>query len=158
MIMTVDTVLKGHDLFRSLTVDETHSIGSFSSVKRFEKDEAVFQRNDPAGHVFMLMAGSVGLHLPASMADVSFVVSKIEKGELFGLSPLLDSQRYTASARCLEKTELLSIEAAPFRELLRSNQPVGFNIMNRVAHIYFSRYMSVLENLQGVVGQISLIR
>lgn len=156
--MAIDTVLRGHDLFRSLTVDETHAIAGFSSVKKYRADEAVFQRNDPAGHVYMLLSGSVGLHLPASMADVSFVVSRINKGEIFGLSPLLDSQRYTASARCLDDTELLSIEAAPFRELLRSNHMVGFDIMNRVAHIYFSRYMSVLENLQGVVGQISLIR
>ena len=106
----------------------------------------------------MLMNGSVDLRLPAQSHDFNLVVSRIEKGELFGLSPLLDSDRYTATAHCKEACELLSIEAKPFRELLKRNSLVGFNIMNQVAHIYFYRYINVLKNLQGVVGQISMIR
>ena len=86
------------------------------------------------------------------------VVSRIETGELFGLSPLLDSPRYTASALCRENTELLSIEAGRFRELIRNNPLVAFDTMNRVAHIYFNRYIEVLKSLQGVVNQVSLIR
>jgi signal-transduction protein with cAMP-binding, CBS, and nucleotidyltransferase domain len=156
--MTVDRILKGHDLFQSLNVDEAHRISQFSSVKTYEANETVFRYNEAARHVFMLMNGSVDLRLPANPPDFSFVISRIEKGELFGLSPLLDSQRYTASAQCREKTELLSIEAAPLRELLRSNYPVGFNVMSQVAHIYFTRYINVLQNLQGVVSQISMIR
>ncbi|MCP4686018.1 MAG: hypothetical protein GY867_11335 [bacterium] len=73
------------------------------------------------------------------------------------MSPLLDSPRYTSTAQCREVTEVLSIEAKPLRELLRQNPQVGFEILNRVAHIYFSRYIDVLKNLQGVVNQISLI-
>ena len=105
----------------------------------------------------MLLEGSVDLRLPANPPDYSFVIARIEQGELFGLSPLLDSERYTASALCRGDTDLLSIEAVPFRELLRANDLAGFNIMNQVAHIYFTRYIDVLKNLQGVVNQISMI-
>ena len=156
--MTVDRILKGHDLFQSLNVDEAHRISQFSSVKNYKAKDNVFNFNEAASHVYMLMEGSVDLRLPANPPDFSFVISRIEKGELFGLSPLLDSQRYTASAQCREDTVLLSIESAPLREMLRANYPVGFNIMNQVAHIYFTRYINVLQNLQGVVSQISMIR
>ena len=156
--MNIDGLLKGHDLFRSLTPNEANQLSSFSSVKKCSANEIIFRYNDVADHVYMLMTGSVHLRLPASPQDVSLVISTMEKGELFGLSPLLDSPRYTATALCSEDTEVLSIEAKPFRELLMGNCMVGFNVMNQVAHIYFHRYINVLKNLQGVVNQISLIR
>jgi len=156
--MSLDGILKGHELFRSLGVDQAHEISSFSSVKKFEAKETVFSYNDPAGHIYMLMEGAVDLRLPAEGQEFSLVISKMEKGELFGLSPLLDSPRYTATAQCDAATELLSIEAKPLRELLKNNSLVGFEIMNQVAHIYFNRYIEVLKKLQGVVGQVSLIR
>lgn len=155
--MAIDNVLKGYDLFRSFTVEEAHQISEFSSVRTYEPNEMVFEYGVTAGHVFMLMTGAVKLRLPAEAQDLSLVISNIKKGELFGLSPLLCSQKYTASAQTTEKTEVLSIDAADFRELLRSNDHVGFSVMNQVAHIYFTRYIDLLRNLQGVVSQLALI-
>jgi CRP-like cAMP-binding protein len=156
--MSVDRILKGHDLFQSLSVEEANKLSGFSSVKKYEAGERVFDLDGQATHVYMLMSGSVRLVLPASPADLSFAISEIEKGELFGLSPLLGSSRYTSTAHCAEASEVLTIEARPFRELLQKNCPVGFDIMSQVAHIYYSRYIGVLKNLQAVVSQIPLIR
>jgi hypothetical protein len=50
------------------------------------------------------------------------------------------------------------VEADRFRELIRNNPTVAFDTMNRVAHIYFNRYIDVLKCLQGVVTQVSSIR
>ena len=54
--------------------------------------------------------------------------------------------------------EVLAIEAKPFRELLINNQHVGVEVMKQVAQIYFSRYIDLLKNIQGVINQVSLIR
>ena len=156
--MGIDKVIKGHDLFRALTVNEAHRISDFSSMKKYQPDEFIFKHSDEGFHVYMLMEGAVYLRLPANPPEFSFIISKIGKGELFGLSPLLDTQRYTASAQCMEPTEVLVIEAQPFRDILINNCSVGFAIINRVAHIYFTRYIEVLKSIQGVLGQISLIR
>lgn len=156
--MSIDTMLKGHDLFRSLSVEETHRISDFSKVRTYAGGEVVFEFGSQCFHIFMLMDGLVDLRLPANPPEYSFVISKIEKGELFGLSPLFDSRKYTSTALCREKTEVLSIEAKPFRELLQKNHLAGFNIMSQVARIYFGRYIDVLKNLQAVVSQIPLIR
>lgn len=155
--MGIDRVLRGHDLFSLLHVDQMNQLSRFSSVKQYQPGDLVFAHNDVAGHVYMLMNGGVQLQLPSGQADVSFAISNLARGELFGLSPLLDSPHYTATAVCTDTTELLSIEAKPFRLLLQDNCQVGFQIMNRVAHIYFSRYIEVLKNLKGVVNQLSLI-
>ena len=156
--MIIDKMLKGHELFASLNVDEVNKLSTFSSVKEYKADEMIFELNQSCSHFYMLMEGVVYLQLPANPPEFSFTVSKIEIGELFGLSPLLNSPRYTSTAKCYEKTKVLSIEAKPFRDLLLENCPAGLDIINRVARIYFTRYLEVLKRLQDVISHISLIR
>ncbi|MFH1723749.1 MAG: cyclic nucleotide-binding domain-containing protein [Elusimicrobiota bacterium] len=156
--MNVQSVLRGNELFGALSVDEVGRISAFSVAKEFKKGEMIFACDHPGTHFFMLMDGLVYLQLPANPPEFSFAISRIQEGELFGLSPLLDSPQYTCMARCSVDTKVLSIEAGPFRELLRENAQTGFAIMNRVARIYFNRYIEILKKLDDVVGQISLIR
>lgn len=156
--MSIEKMIKGHDLFRSLSVDEVHLIGRFSSVKDFRAKDLVYDYNAPCSHVYMLMDGTVHLQLPANPPEFSFAISKVEKGELFGISSLLEAPRYPSSAKCATDAQVLSIEAKPFRELLQKNASVGFTIINQVARIYLGRYIELLRRLQDVVSQISLIR
>jgi len=156
--MSADDTLKGHDLFRSLSVEEAHRLSGFSAKRRYEAGDTIFKCEQAGDHVYMLMKGTVNLRLPSEPADYGIVASKVKVGELFGLSPLLDSPQYTTTAQCTEATEVLAIEAQPFRELLRNNCPVAIDVLNRVARIYFARYLDVLKNLQAVVNQIPLMR
>ena len=156
--MNIDMMLKGHELFASLNGDEINQLSTFSSTKEFRADETIFKYNQVSSHFYMLMEGLVYLELPASSSEFSFAISKVEKGELFGISPLLKSPCYTSTAKCYRDTKVLSIEAKPFRELLQLNCQVGLNIINHVAHIYFTRYLDVIKKLQDVVNHITLIR
>jgi signal-transduction protein with cAMP-binding, CBS, and nucleotidyltransferase domain len=155
--MSIDLMLKGHELFASLNVDEMNQLSNFSSVKEFKADESIFAYNSPSSHFYMLMEGSVYLKLPVNPQGLRFAISKVEKGELFGISSLLKSERYTSTAECHEDTKALSIEAQPFRELLQLNCPTGMEIITQVAHIYFTRYLDVIKKLQDVVNQITLV-
>ena len=62
--MSIDTILRGHELFASLNVDEMNELSSFSSVKDFNADETIFEYNSPSSHFYMLMEGLVYLQLP----------------------------------------------------------------------------------------------
>jgi len=154
--MSIDMMLKGHELFASLNVDEINQLSTFSSVKEFKANEIIFEYNQASTHFYMMMEGLVYLQLPVNPRDFRFAISKVEKGELFGISSLLKSLRYTSTAQCYEDTKVLSIEAKPFRRLLQLNCPAGLNIINQVAHIYFTRYLDLVRRLQDVVGQITL--
>jgi signal-transduction protein with cAMP-binding, CBS, and nucleotidyltransferase domain len=150
-------MLKGHELFASLNVDEINQLSTFSSVKEFKSDEIIFKYNQKSSHFYMLMEGLVYLKLPVDPQEFRFTISKVEEGELFGISSLLKSLRYTSTAQCYEDTKALSIEAKPFRELLQLNCTAGLDIINQVAHIYFTRYLDVVKRLQDVVNQITVI-
>ena len=87
--MSIDMMLKGHELFASLNVDEINQLSTFSAVKEFKADETIFEYNQASSHFYMLMEGLVYLQLPVNPQDFRFAISKVEKGELFGISSLL---------------------------------------------------------------------
>lgn len=156
--MIIDQVLKGHELFATLGVDEIHKLSKFASERNFKAGDTIFEYKQVCNHFYMLNKGLVYLLLPASPKEFSFAISKMEIGELFGLSPLLNATRYTASAKCYEATKVLSIEAKPFRELLQQNSLVGLDIFNQLARIYYARYLNLLKKLQDIVSQVSMVR
>jgi len=155
--MSVQTILKGHELFHHLRVEEVDKISSFSERKTFQRDEFVFKYEEKAEKIYLLLEGSVHLRLPSRPEEFSIVVAKPEKDDLFGLSPLLGSDRYTLEAKCPEKSEVLAIDAKKFRNLLETDPRMGFYIMSEVGRIYFDRYIQLLHKLQSIVLQIPLI-
>ena len=155
--MSIGGMLKGHDLFSSLSAKEVDRVSQISSVKNFEPGETVFKHGTRGTHIYLLLEGRVYLRIPTTPEEVSLVTSRVEKGEVFGLSPMLGSDHYTASAHAEGQASVLAIEAKPFRDTLQSNCTAGFAVMNHLAHVYFSRYINTLKNLQSIVNQIPLI-
>ena len=84
--MGSNQLLKGHELFRSLTIEEADRLSNFSATRRFDTEQVIFNFNAPSTHVYMLMKGAVDLRLPGDQGGSDLVVSKIAIGELFGLS------------------------------------------------------------------------
>jgi CRP-like cAMP-binding protein len=155
--MSVQTILKGHELFHHLRVEAVDKISGFSERKTFQRDAFIFKYEEKADKIYLLLEGSVHLRLPARPEEFNIVVAKPAKGDLFGLSPLLGSDRYTLEAKCLEKSEALAIDAKKFRNLLETDLNMGFFIMSEVGRIYFDRYIQLLNKLQSIVLQIPLI-
>ena len=150
--MSDETILKGHDVFASLTVDEINTLSTFSSVKEFSARDVIFENDLAAFHVYILMEGLVYLQLPAKLPEFTIPISKVEKGEMFGISPLLGSPRYTLAAQCYKDTKALAIETEPFLELLQQNRLASQDIMTRVANIYFARYLDIIKRMQNIAG------
>jgi len=152
--MTVAKILQGHELLKNLTMEEVDRISKFSERKKYKENDTIFLHEAEAAHVYILLEGRVLLRLPAKPDDFRIVIARIEEGELFGLSPLLGSAKYTSEAQCARDTEVLAIEAHKLRELLQADCLAGFYIMNEVAQAYFTRYVELLGRLQGIVTQI----
>ncbi len=152
--MKAESFLKGHELFRSLNVKDADQLSNASSTKEFHGGETIFQCGAPSSHVYMLISGDVHLMLPAEKNSPGIVLAKVGRGELFGISPLLQSSRYTTTAMSVGDSQVLAIEARVLREVLGRNSTVAIDVLNKVARIYFERYLELVKDLQGVVNQI----
>ncbi len=155
--MSVKAIVKGQDLFASLTPEEVHNVSRFSSVKKFERGDVVYRCGTPASHLFILLKGRVLLRLPTQGQENGLAFSKAESGDFLGLAALAGSERYTVTASCLEPSEIQVIEVRPFKELLYANPRVGLQVMSAVAKNYCDRSVGALQRLQAIVSQIEFV-
>jgi CRP-like cAMP-binding protein len=155
--MSVIKMLKGHQLFQSLSFEEVNEISAFSGIKDFEKDEKIFDSGGIGSHFFVMQEGCVNLRLPAEAHEASLMVGRMEKGDIFGLAALLGAGRHTTTAQCAEPSKVLAIEVEPLRALLKRNSPVGLHIMSVAAQAYFTRYIETLRRVQKVINEIAAI-
>jgi CRP-like cAMP-binding protein len=153
--MSVVKILKGHDLFRSLPLEDVERISTFSSVKSYGKGEIVHQRGDQASHTYILVEGRVSLLVPGWTDEPSLVVARVGKGELFGIAPLLGAESYTSTAQCKTDCDVLAIEARQLKEILGRNAAVGLHLMGKVAQAYFERYTENLDRLQRILKEVA---
>jgi CRP-like cAMP-binding protein len=155
--MTVASILKGHELFRNLTVEDVDRISRFAELRAFDKGDTIFLLGQKSDKVYILQSGTVYLRLPAEPEEFRIVVAKLGDYDLFGLSPLLGSEVYTLEAQSASDCEVLAIDAQKFRSLLEDSAASGFYIMSEVARLYFERYVELLKRLQNIVLQIPVL-
>jgi len=152
--MDIKAVLTGHDLFALLSPEEVTWVSGLSSEKRFRKGEIIYRKDTPTSHFFVVLEGEVKLRLPGTRDRLDFAVSKLRKGELFGLSPVLGFERYTVTAVAESDTTLLAIEAQPFLAGLKADPVVSSAFLAAVLRTYYARYLNLLKTLQGVATQL----
>jgi CRP-like cAMP-binding protein len=150
--MSIASILRGHEFFHNLGVEEVEAVSGFSEKLRFSRDDQIFSYGQKADKVYLLLEGAVLLRFPPGRTESQMIIARIEKGELFGISPLLGTEAYGADAVCVEDAEVLGIEAGQLQGLLQEDCMAGFVIMSEVAKAYFDRYRGLLRNLQGLVS------
>ncbi len=153
--MDIGNLLKAHDVFRSFSPKQVDAFTAFCSAKTLDEGDVVYGTDKLATHTFVLLDGQVHLHLPGAPGNAGIVVSRVQKGELFGIAPLLGCERYTTRAVCAAPSKILYIEARPLMEMLKDNGQVGQDIMRSVARGYFDRYRQLADRIQRVVTELS---
>ena len=155
--MSDPKTLTGHELFGSLLFEDVDRINRFSEVKDLAEDEFVFEPGKEDAHIYMLMEGKIHLRLPARAHEASIGIGLIERGDIFGLAPLLGAGRHVTGARCAEPCKVLAIEVAPLRKLLEQEHAIGFHVMSLAAQTYFMRYVESLTRVQAVINEIAAV-
>jgi CRP/FNR family cyclic AMP-dependent transcriptional regulator len=153
--MGIASILKGHEFFHNLGLEEVEAVSGFSEKLCFSRDDQIFSQGQKADKVYLLLKGAVLLRFSSGKAESRMIIARIEKGELFGISPLLGTEAYGADALCAEDAEVLGIEAGQLQGILREDCMAGFVIMSEVAKAYLDRYRELLRSLQGVVSGLS---
>jgi len=132
-------LLKRTELFEGLVESQLHEILSHSITKSYPERESLFIQGEEANHIFILIKGAIDLTVKTK-EQMNFIASKIEKeGAVFGTASLVKPFRYNVSATCLIPSEVLMIDAQWLRNRMKEDPKMGFEIMERLATLYFNR-------------------
>ena len=131
--------LKKTELFETLTEPQLNALLSQCSVKTCREGDTIFRHGEEAASLYILIRGGIDLIVKAQ-EKIDFMTSKIEKeGAVFGTAALMEPYQYNVTAVCLKPSEVLSIEAGPFKKAMENDPAMGMEVMRKLAAIYFNR-------------------
>ena len=85
----------------------------------YKKDEIVFRQGESPTHIYIVESGRVRLFIEEDYTPLQMF--EFHPGECFGESSLIGIMPHTASAICIEKTELIVLSKAALHSLYKDD-------------------------------------
>jgi signal-transduction protein with cAMP-binding, CBS, and nucleotidyltransferase domain len=142
--------LEKHELFGRLNPNEIKRLSAASSVARLKEGDRIYSEGVPASHLFVLIKGRAELKRPTK-GGLNLLVDDLIAGSIFGVSSLMEADRYLLNAECVEDSDVLKIDGKVLRQILDENPAVGYAMQRRVSQVFFNRYLNAMERLQTIV-------
>lgn len=113
--------------------------------RHFARDEVVFHHGDEAGHVFMIIAGTVKISVPDETGR-EVVIALERGGDVFGELALFDDAPRSATVTAITETSALALGRADFMAVLEHNPDAMRRMLMMLAKIV-RRSTSHVEDL-----------
>lgn len=130
--------LKNLELFEGLSELELKKLEGISDLVEFSKGSFVFTENEEARKLYAVLEGKVAVQLETGRHQAA-VVHIAVSGEAFGWSAMVQPYRFSASARCVEDSKVVTVDGESLRGFLKDDCHIGFVIMEKLAQIISNR-------------------
>ena len=144
-------------LFDLLSDEQLEEIAKITEKKRYKIHEHIYERGNPAKHLFVVKRGLVSLRRIDPGDEFGIAFETREPGGLFGAASFMKPQEYTLTAICLEDTEVMAIDGEKLFELCGKDPAMGYQLMLKIAQIYLERYKIAKRSLHDMVRTPTVI-
>jgi CRP-like cAMP-binding protein len=124
--------LSGSELFSSLPEDALARVAGRAVPVRLERNNTLFAEGDEASEMYVVRSGRVGIAKRSPDGRES-IVALMEPGDVFGEMPLFDREPRSASARALERTELVRVPYDVVRAELEAQPGALWDVVALIA-------------------------
>jgi CRP-like cAMP-binding protein len=144
-------------VFDLLSDEQLAEIAKITEKNSYKIHDHIYERGNGAKHLYVVKKGLVSLRRIDPGDEVGIAFETREPGGLFGAASFMKPQEYTLTAVCLEDTEVMAVDADKLFELCEKDPAVGYQLMLKIAQIYFERYKSAKRSLHDVVKTPTVI-
>jgi len=145
------------ELFGLLSDEQLEEVAKITEKKSYKIHDHIYERGNAAKHLLVVKKGLVSLRRIDPGDEVGIAFETREPGELFGAASFMKPQEYTLTAVCQEDTEVMAIDADKLFELAEKDPAVGYQLMLKIAQIYFERYKTAKRSLHEMVRTPTII-
>jgi CRP-like cAMP-binding protein len=124
--MQCASLLASSELFSSFDEEALSRVAKAASTAHLERNEVLFEQGDEADALFVLCSGRIGIGRRSPDA-------LMEPGDLFGEMALFDQAERSASARALERSDVLRIGFGAVRSELEARPEVLWDVVELLA-------------------------
>ena len=131
--MSIISILKDSDFFRSTSDDLIDKLARMSKVEHYDKGDLIFAEDNPCTGMYVVAAGAIKVYKigPDGREHVLHVA---EPGETFGeVAMFLGSVGYPAYAGAVKKSSVVFIPKRLMLELLESRPELAFQVLGSLA-------------------------
>jgi signal transduction histidine kinase len=147
------------DLFSDLPHDALDTIARLAVPSDYRTGEKLFQEDDDAEYLFLLLEGRVALEKRVQLGRTGTprqaTISVVGPGNTVGWSSLVPPYNYTSSGVCVEACRALTIRGGELRAYLDKETEIGARIYHRVASIVRSRMANATSTLTYFLSIVS---
>jgi CRP-like cAMP-binding protein len=133
----LERIVREHSFFSGMKPDYTGIVAGCAKNVRFEPGEYLFHEGDIADQLYLLRAGSVALEVVSDHGPVA--IQTVGESEIVGASWLVPPYRRGLSAKALELTRAIALDAACLRGKCEDNHDLGYEMMKRFMPILIQR-------------------
>jgi diguanylate cyclase (GGDEF)-like protein len=132
------SVLRGIELFASLSDRDLRALSAMMRVRSFEPGETVFRENESGSELFVVASGLVAVSV-ASKDGEAIELARVGRGAFFGEMALLEQAPRSATCTALERTDCLVLGSGNFESLLREVPTAAAGVLERMLGIAAGR-------------------
>ena len=139
--------LRGVSFLEGLTDSDFHYLGTCVAPVEFGVDERLFEEGEARSRIAFLLSGSVAIEKHAAVAPVR--LSTLGEGEAVGEGLLLDDSPHGTTARALEPTTALILDARHLEVLVRERPTLYAALVARAARSISRRLQATDATIVG---------
>lgn len=122
-------LLKGVDLFSSLSNEQLESLARLVILQNFDKDETIILEDDESVQALFLIAeGEVKVYM-TGMDKRETILTLLSKGDFFGEMSLIDGEPRSASVKAVSPSEVLIIRREHFIQQVRATPDLAMSLL-----------------------------
>ena len=154
--MVSTEILQSFSLFSGLSQTELAGIAKLCRERAYESGSVIFTIGGSATDVYLLDTGKVDIQIEFKIYEYETVatVYTVGKGEIFGWSALVPPHRFTASARCEGKANVIMINGKELMEFLEKDRRIGYVVMKNLSALISSRLASTTIALRHEIQKL----
>jgi CRP/FNR family transcriptional regulator, cyclic AMP receptor protein len=141
--MISGNTLKAFSFFQGFSDGQLNKLAAIAEEESYEAGVQMYQKGDPARSLFLVSEGKVILVMENYMgphrAAMQITVDVITRGESMGWSALVAPHIYTLGARCIDRAQVIALDAVKLRALLNKESRMGYKIMQAIAKVIAGR-------------------
>jgi len=139
-------------IFAGLDGNQIHQLSQFIEECQFPKDYVIFEQNDSADHLYILLSGEVVIRYKPYDGP-SLLVARIEPGGVFGWSAALRREAYTSGAQAAQDSAAYCIRGADLAIIYREYPETGKVFLERLAGVIAERLRSTHAQVLKILTQ-----
>lgn len=139
--------LRRSKMFADLSDEDIAAVAEACSTKALEKGEMLFHEGDKSEGFYVLQSGAVSV-FKLTPDGREQIICVFRAPESFAEATLATVETYPANAVALEPSQIIVVQKAPFRELLRRKPELSLQMLGSMS-LHLKHLVQTLQDYKG---------